>query len=187
MKYRITALAVPAVLLVLAATAPADDKKDKKEESVPTGSVTREQIEAAAPEWVQALVEAKPDATAAQGLAQVEPGAEVTVFLGTWCGDSRREVPRLWSAIDAAGGMVPFKVTYIGVDREKKDPAGEAAKNDIRYVPTFIVVRDGREVGRIVESSPNGVEADLLALLMGKAQGVISTREDLGAGASSHP
>lgn len=189
MKYRIAVLAVPVVLLVLAAAAPADDKKDKdkKEENVPTGPVTREAIEAAAPEWVQALVEAKPDAAAAQALAQVEPGAEVTVFLGTWCGDSRREVPRLWSAIDAAGGMVPFKVTYIGVDREKKDPAGQAAKSDIRYVPTFIVVRDGREVGRIVESSPHGVEADLLALLTGKAQGVISTREDLGAGASPHP
>jgi hypothetical protein len=52
-------------------------------------------------------------------------------------------------------------------------------------VPTFIVVRGGREVGRIVESSPNGVESDLLALLTGKAQGVISTRKDLGAGGSS--
>ena len=81
--------------------------------------------------------------------------------------------------------MVPFKVRYVAVDREKKDPAGETAKSDVRYVPTFIVVRDGREVGRIVETSPHGVEADLLALLTGKAQGVISTREDLGAGSSS--
>lgn len=185
MKYRIAVPAVLAVLGVLVTAAQADDKKDKKEESVLTGSVTREAIEAAAPEWVQAQVEAKPDAAAAQALAQVEPGAEVTVFLGTWCGDSRREVPRLWSAIDAAGGMVPFKVTYIAVDREKKDPAGEAAKSDVRYVPTFIVVRDGREVGRIVETSPHGVEADLLALLTGKAQGVLTTREDLGAGGSS--
>ena len=189
MKLRITAPAVLSVLAVLLTTAcaTAGDKADKKEESVPTGSVTREQIEAAAPDWVQSQVEAKPDAAAAQGLTEVEPGAEVTVFLGTWCGDSRREVPRLWSALDASGGMVPFKVSYIVVDREKKDPAGQAAKSDIRYVPTFIVVRDGREVGRIVESSPNGVEADLLALLTGKAQGVISTREDLGATGSSLP
>ena len=182
MKHRIAVLATLAVLVVLVAAARADDKK--KEESVPTGPVTREAIEAAAPEWAQAQVEARPDAAAAQGLAQVEPGAEVTVFLGTWCGDSRREVPRLWSAIDAAGGMVPFKVTYIAVDRDKKDPAGEAAKSDVRYVPTLIVSRDGREVGRIVETSPHGVEADLLALLTGKAKGVISTREDLGGGSS---
>ena len=184
MKLRSTLPAV--VLFVLAATACAT-AADPKEESVPTGSMTREQIEAAVPDWVQSQVESKPDAAAAQALAQVEPGAEVTVFLGTWCSDSRRAVPRLWSAIDAAGGVVPFKVTYIAVDREKKDPAGQAAKSDIRYVPTFIVVRDGHEVGRIVESSPNGVEADLLALLTGKAQGVISTREDLGAGGSSLP
>lgn len=187
MKLRITVLAVLAVLLALAVAARADDQKKEEEESVLTGSVTREQIESAAPEWVQAQVEAKPDAAAAQALAQVEPGAEVTVFLGTWCEDSRREVPRLWSAIDVAGGSVPFPVRYVAVDREKKDPAGAAAKSDIRYVPTFIVARDGREVGRIVETSPHGVEADLLALLTGKAQGVISTREDLGADGSPLP
>lgn len=181
MKFRIAVLAILAVLLVLVTTR-AEDKKE--EESVPTGPVTREQIEAAAPEWVQAQVEAKPDAAAAQDLAQVEPGAEVTVFFGTWCGDSRREVPRLWNAIDMAGGSVPFRITYIGVDREKKDPAGRVAKEDVRYVPTFIVVRDGREVGRVVETAPHGIEADLLALLTGKATGVISTREDLGAGGS---
>lgn len=176
MKHRIT---VPAVLFVLTATPWAVAGDTKEEESVLTGSVTREQIEAAVPDWVQAQVEAKPDAAAAQALAQVEPGGEVTVFLGTWCSDSRHEVPRLWSAVDAAGGMVPFKVSYIAVDREKKDPGGQAEKSGLQYVPTFVVTRDGREVGRIVESSPNGVEADLLALLTGKAKGVISNREPL--------
>lgn len=153
-----------------------------EEEKVLTGNVTREQIEAAVPDWVEAQVEAKPDAQAAQGLAAVEPGAEVTVFLGTWCSDSRREVPRLWQALDLSGGAAPFQVRYIAVDREKKDPAGKTAESDIRYVPTFIVHRGGREVGRIVESAPNGVETDLLAFLTGKAQGVLSGRDDLGAG-----
>src|ERR1700692_4469803 len=60
------------------------------------GPVTRQQVEAAAPAWVQAGVEAKPALGAARALAAVEPGAEVTVLLGTWCSDSRREVSRLW-------------------------------------------------------------------------------------------
>src|ERR1700704_2998040 len=51
------------------------------------GPVTRQQVEAAAPAWVQAGVEAKPDLGAAHALAAVEPGAEVTVLLGTWCSD----------------------------------------------------------------------------------------------------
>jgi thiol-disulfide isomerase/thioredoxin len=159
----------------------------KKEEAVLVGPATREQIEGAAPEWVQAEDDSHPDAEAAQALASVEPGAEVTVFLGTWCSDSRREVPRLWRAIDAAGGAVPFKVTYVAVDRQKKEPAGAAAENGIHYVPTFIVRRDGREVGRIVEEAPHGIEHDLLDLLTGKAHGVIATRQDVAPPGDANP
>ena len=154
-----------------------------EETPVLVGAVSREQIEEAVPAWVQAEVEAAPEPAAVQALAAVPPGAEVTVFLGTWCGDSRREVPRLWRALDLAGGAVPFEVSYVGVDREKKDPGGQAGPADVRYVPTFIVRRGGREVGRIVESAPQGVERDLLSLLDGSAQGLITGRDDLGGGA----
>lgn len=159
-------------------------KKEEKDEPVLMGPLDREQIEAAVPDWVQAEVEAQPDPAAAQALAAVEPGAEVAVFLGTWCSDSRREVPRLWKALDATGGMATFAIRYIGVDREKKEPAAAIAASDIRFLPTFIVQRDGRETGRIVETSPHGVEQDLLDLLTGKARGVLTTRDDLAPEAS---
>ncbi len=151
------------------AGAPADD--------VLVGMVSRETVEEAHPDWVQAEVAAAPDAAASKALAAVEPGAEVTVFLGTWCSDSRRELPRLWRALDETGGMVPFQIRYIGVDREKKEPAAPITNYDIRFVPTFIVERGGHEVGRIVEESPHGIEQDLLALLSGKANGVISASQ----------
>lgn len=158
-----------------------------EESSVPVGPVTREQVEAAAPQWVQIQVEAKIDSEVARALAAVEPGAEVIVFLGTWCGDSGREVPRFWRALDESGGSLPFEVRYIGVDAEKKQPAELVTGNDIRYVPTFIVRREDREVGRIVEESPNGVEKDLLALLTGREAGLITTREDLQTESPSNP
>jgi thiol-disulfide isomerase/thioredoxin len=177
MKFQAVPLLLSAVL-VLAPLARAEDKPAAGE-AVPVGPVTREKIETAAPEWVQAQLESRPEAEAARALASVEPGAEVTVFLGTWCGDSRREVPRLWKALDETGGAVPFEIHYVGVDHDKKEPAAELAENGIQYLPTFIVRRGGREVGRIVETSPNGIEKDLLALLTGKARGVLATREDL--------
>jgi hypothetical protein len=149
--------------------------------SVLVGPVGRENVEAAVPAWVQTEGESHPDAAAAKALTAVEPGGEVTVFLGTWCGDSRREVSRLWRALDEIGGTVPFKIEYNAVDREKKDPAGMAEASGIRFVPTFIVKRGGKEVGRIVESSPNGIEADLGALLTGKAQGVLSASQETAA------
>jgi hypothetical protein len=172
-----------AATAILAAEPPshpaAAQEPAKKEEATLVGPATREQIEGAAPEWVEAEVGSKPDAEAAKALAGVPPGAEVTIFLGTWCGDSRREVPRLWRGLDEAGGAVPFKVTYVSVDRQKKEPAGPVTENGVQYLPTFIVRRGGHEVGRIVETAPNGIEHDLLALLTGKAHGVIATRTDL--------
>ena len=152
-----------------------------------TGTVEREEIEAAVPDWVQAEVEAPLDRETAAALAAVEPGAEITVFLGTWCGDSRREVPRFWRALDESGGLVPFTVRHIGVSRDKKAPAELVTANDIRYVPTFIVTRNGAEVGRIVESAPHGVEADLLALLSGQAHGLLTLRQDLQGAAPAAP
>jgi len=143
------------------------------------GPITREQVEAAVPDWVQAEVESAPDPAAVQALASVPPGAEVTIYLGSWCGDSRREISRLWRALDAAGGNIPCTISYIGVDRDKKEPAALVAGSGLRYVPTLIVKRDGREMGRIVESSPHGVEQDLLALLGGSAHGLLTSRADL--------
>lgn len=159
------------------------------------GPISREQVETAVPAWVHAGVEAKPDLAAAQGLSAVAPGAEVTVLLGTWCSDSRREISRLWKALDgigaAAGGGpgsgLPFTLTYIGVDEAKKQPAPAVAAAGLEYVPTLIVRRNGREVGRIVESSPHGVEVDLLALLDGKAEGLLTASPKLKAAGSAAP
>jgi thiol-disulfide isomerase/thioredoxin len=184
MSLKVLLLALSTVLMLTALAGAA--APPAQEEAVAVGPVTREMVEAT-PEWMQAEVDAKPEPGAAKALAAVEPGAEVTVFLGTWCSDSRREVPRFWKALDAAGGAVPFQIRYVAVDRQKKEPAGDLAKEGVRYLPTFVVRRGGQEVGRIVETSPKGVESDLLALLTGRAHGVLSTRTDLAPASAPRP
>jgi hypothetical protein len=160
--------------------------EDEPEPPSLLGPVSREQIEEAEPSWVAAQVGASPDVEAARALAGVEPGAEVTIYLGTWCSDSRREVPRFWRALDEAGGSVPFAIDYIAVDRAAKRPPELESEVGLRFVPTFIVRRGGEEVGRVVETSPDGIEKDLLALLSGTASGVISARDDLDAESEPH-
>lgn len=151
----------------------------EEEAPVLTGVVTREAIEEAEPSWASSSAGAEIDEQAAAALAGVEPGARVTVFLGTWCSDSRREVPRFWRALDQALGMAPIEIEYVAVDREKEEPADRLEAAEVRYVPTFVVRREGEEVGRVVESSPHGIEVALLALLTGEASGVLTQREDL--------
>jgi hypothetical protein len=176
------------------------------------GPVTRAEVEAAVPEWVGDEAAARPDPAAIHDLAAVPPGAEVTVLLGTWCGDSRRELSRLWRAFDAlesgaapgsaaggaagsaagapagaVAGSLPFAVRYIAVDERKREPAAAVADLGLRYLPTIIVRRDGREVGRIVEVSPHGVETDLLALLSGKASGLLTASSKMAPRGVSQP
>ena len=152
------------------------------EDQPPVGHVTRAEVEAL-PKWIAARQQDDtiPDAEAARALKDVPAGATVRVFFGTWCGDSRREVTRLWKALDLAGGGVPFALEYVAVDRAKTAPGGLTDGIGLRYVPTFVVVRAGKEVGRIIESSPGGLEKDLRALLKGERTGVISSRSDVGA------
>lgn len=142
------------------------------------GPLSAEALRSVDAKWQAAFASAEPDPAASRELASVAPGAEITVVLGTWCGDSRREVSRFVRALELAGN-VPLGVSYIGVDRKKEAPGFDAKAMGVRFVPTFIVKRDGSEVGRVVESSPEGIERDVLALLRGHKHGVVTGRTDL--------
>jgi thiol-disulfide isomerase/thioredoxin len=94
----------------------------------------------------------------------VRDDAEFIVFLGTWCSDSKKEVPRFLKVVDRCG--VPAeRVKLYGLDRSKKSPDGLAETYGITKVPTFIVLKHGREVGRITELPQTTLEADLLTIL----------------------
>jgi thiol-disulfide isomerase/thioredoxin len=167
-----------AVVLTLAAV-PAAGEASESEGPELLGPLAREEIEAAVPDWVEAEMEAQPDLGAAVLLESAFDGAEVVVLMGTWCSDSRRELARLWRALDDIGADHPGQMSYIGVDRDKQEPTALVAGHDLLYIPTFIVRRDGHEVGRIVEESPSGIEVDLLALLSGDRQGLVTAKEEM--------
>ncbi|MBR9978970.1 MAG: thioredoxin family protein [Bacteroidetes bacterium] len=89
---------------------------------------------------------------------------EIVCVLGTWCSDSRREVPRMIRILQSQN-LPPEKMRMIGVDQRKRDPDGETAAFDIERVPTFIFLRDGVEIGRIVESPLASLEKDMLGII----------------------
>lgn len=123
------------------------------------GETTRQRVLSTHRDWQRAFDAATPDAESAQKLASVPPGARVDVYFGTWCSDSRAELSRLWKALDQVG-PVPFELRWIGVDRQKHAPEVNDAL-ELRRVPTFVVLRDGHEVGRIIEHAPRGIETEL--------------------------
>lgn len=97
---------------------------------------------------------------------------EIELFFGTWCGDSRREVPR-WVKLLAEAGLSSERVALIAVDNDaesiKRSPDGEERGREIYRVPTAIVRRDGIELARVVEFPVLSFERDLLAILEGRS------------------
>lgn len=109
-----------------------------------------------------------PDATLLQQIKSELKGIRITVVLGTWCGDSRDWVPRLYCILDKAG-FNPKRLTAIAVDRERKAPVRELGRLQVQKVPTIIVFRGKREIGRIVEVPDDAnLEAHLLRILQTK-------------------
>jgi thiol-disulfide isomerase/thioredoxin len=90
----------------------------------------------------------------------------IKVVMGTWCPDSRREVPRFMRIMDAWQFPVG-KLTFIGVDDAKLSPVGEYVKLDIHRVPTFIIYKNNIEAGRIIENPKTSLEQDMVNILTG--------------------
>jgi len=98
-------------------------------------------------------------------ISQVKGDVEYLVFFGTWCGDSRRHVPRFLKIADETG-IPASRIRLYGLDRTKKSADGLTERYAIERVPTFILLKGGTEVGRITELPTTSMEADLLTLLV---------------------
>jgi thiol-disulfide isomerase/thioredoxin len=95
-------------------------------------------------------------------------GKSITIFMGTWCGDSRREVPRLLKMLDCCDFPINnLRLVMVGNSDSlyKKSPKHEEAGKNIVRVPTIIVEQKGAEIGRIIEFPITSLEKDLLAIL----------------------
>ncbi len=81
---------------------------------------------------------------------------QLVVFMGTWCDDSKNIVPKFYSLLGAAG-FPESRVSLIGVDRSKKTISHLTEAFNIINVPTIMVMKDGKEAGRVVEYGKYGL------------------------------
>ena len=103
---------------------------------------------------------------AIQGINNDSENLSIKLFMGTWCRDSRREVPRIYRILDAAG-FDESRLTLINLNREKNSPGEEEVGLNIHHVPTVILYNNGNEIGRIIESPVQLLEEDMAAILKG--------------------
>ncbi len=92
----------------------------------------------------------------------------IVIYLGTWCGDSKREVPRMLKILDHCS-VKKSQVKLVMLDNRdstyKQSPEHEEKGLNIHRVPTFVIYENTKELGRIVESPVVSLEKDLLSIL----------------------
>ena len=86
---------------------------------------------------------------------------KLVVFGGTWCPDTQNLLPIFYRLVDKSG--YPDKnITLIAVDRKKETIHNLNKIYNIISVPTFIVIKDGKEIGRVVEyGKMNAIDKEL--------------------------
>ncbi len=96
----------------------------------------------------------------------------IKLFLGTWCGDSKREVPRFLKILKAAGFPME-NIEIVALDRRKgkvkTSPTAEEKGLNILRVPTMLFYKNGKEVNRIVESPIDSLEEDMAQIVNGQS------------------
>jgi len=113
----------------------------------------------------------QPDASTIASLKKQNlDNISIKVFFGTWCGDSKREVPhflKTLSAISFPDKKIHLIAVGTGDSLVKQSPQHEEAGLGIYRVPAFIIYKNGVEINRITEFPAFSLEKDLLAILNG--------------------
>jgi thiol-disulfide isomerase/thioredoxin len=97
-----------------------------------------------------------PNAEALAGLKKNADSIQLLTFMGTWCEDSHFIIPKFYALADAAG-FPNDRITLIGVDRQKKTLGHLSEALNVTNVPTIIVMKNGKELGRVVEFGKYGL------------------------------
>ena len=105
--------------------------------------------------YAEALKGYTPNQAAVSAFRKNADSIELIVFMGTWCEDSHFVIPKMYSLLDAAG-FPKERITLLAVDRNKKTLSHLAEALNVINVPTIIVMKKGKELGRVVEYGKSG-------------------------------
>jgi len=85
----------------------------------------------------------------------------VIVFGGTWCEDTHNLWPVFYRLVEKSG-YPEKKITLLAVDRKKQTINNLSQQYHVTNVPTFIVLHDSKEIGRVVEYGKyNAIDKEL--------------------------
>ena len=104
------------------------------------------------------------DSVALQPLVSSLSGVNIIVFVGTWCDDSKYQLPQFYKILDYLKYDLN-DLRVIGLERLEDSqlvmPNQQAPAYDIGFVPTYIFYKKDSELGRITEFPQQSLEKDM--------------------------
>ena len=97
----------------------------------------------------------QPDSTFIQAMHLHQDSTQFILFGGTWCDDTQSILPRFFKLQELAG-VTDSSVSLFAVDRNKHSISNVPQAFGITHVPTIVLMRNGKELGRLVEYGPKG-------------------------------
>ena len=107
------------------------------------------------------------DETIAEKIKPLMKNFEITVFMGTWCEESQKDIPGFFKLYDYIKADNE-KILLIGMSEQKTTPQNYENGLDIFNVPTYIFKKNGKEINRIVEFPVETLEKDIFKFLSGQ-------------------
>lgn len=102
-----------------------------------------------------------PDSNSILELKKQVNTMQVFVVAGSWCSDTQRELPKFYKIADAIG-LKKEQMEVILLDENKNLSWFNVKVFQIYSVPTFIFMKNGKELGRIVEMATQPFEKEWL-------------------------
>ncbi|GAA4737349.1 thioredoxin family protein [Flavisolibacter ginsenosidimutans] len=171
-KFFFFAFAILSVQYIFAQTPSAEISRDSHGNKVVKGFLTKQELltDTAFAWFPSGQKSFTPNADAVKSFAAGKDAVNILVFGGTWCEDTHMALPHFFVTADAAG-FSPDRITLIGVDRSKKTLYNLSEAFGITNVPTFIVMKNGKEIGRVVEFGTTGYpEREVAEMVAGAAK-----------------
>ena len=132
-----------------------------------TGLITKNDFESGYTEnWFTKAYESyEPSKKTAKKIARKIDKYTIKVFMGTWCPDSRREVPKLFKLLDITDYNLN-KLSVYAMNRRKSTDKNYEEGLNVHHVPTIIFFdKNGKEVNRFVEFPQENFEEDILQIV----------------------
>lgn len=128
------------------------------------GEVSEKLLLRRRPDYGVAAARYTPDPNAVAILKTRKAPAEIFVFFGTWCSVCKRVLPSFLRTMELAANPA-IRVRYIAKDADRHEPGPLLDRFNIRTTPTFVVLSNGKELGRITGPPKMAIERELVNIL----------------------